>query len=284
MYSSDLTFVSKLICGGVAKNFNAILAAIAVIFIADVKGIAIADDGTPDKRLLAIFAHPDDESTVAPILARYSREGVVVHVIIATDGRYGTNDHSGLKAGDGLVKIRRSEMRCSAAALGVELTHLDYHDQLRAAEGYDGHIPHVRGLILDVADVISQVQPDVIITWGPDGGSNHMDHRLVGDTVTGVFLSRDWDKPMSLFYYGTPASQIDDENVRALYGVADEYMTTVVSYLPEDIEAAEKSMRCHTSQFTEADVERMISGKQRLGSKIYLRRFEPPRSNSDSVF
>ena len=37
--------------------------------------------------LLAVFAHPDDESTVAPILARYAREGIDVHVAIATDGR-----------------------------------------------------------------------------------------------------------------------------------------------------------------------------------------------------
>ena len=44
------------------------------------------------KSILAVFAHPDDESTIAPILARYTREGAKVYLVIVTDGRYGTND------------------------------------------------------------------------------------------------------------------------------------------------------------------------------------------------
>ena len=70
-----------------------------------------------EKVLMAIFAHPDDESTIAPILARYAREGVKVYVVIATDGRLGVNDFSGLEAGDGLVAIRKEEMQCAADAL-----------------------------------------------------------------------------------------------------------------------------------------------------------------------
>ncbi|MFT5737063.1 MAG: LmbE family N-acetylglucosaminyl deacetylase [Maribacter sp.] len=38
------------------------------------------------KVILAVFAHPDDKSTVAPILAKYVREGAQVHLVIATDG------------------------------------------------------------------------------------------------------------------------------------------------------------------------------------------------------
>lgn len=41
--------------------------------------------------LVAIFAHPDDETLVAPALARYAREGVKVFLVIATDGRRGAN-------------------------------------------------------------------------------------------------------------------------------------------------------------------------------------------------
>jgi hypothetical protein len=38
------------------------------------------------RTLVAVWAHADDEGPVAPILARYAREGVQVHMIIATDG------------------------------------------------------------------------------------------------------------------------------------------------------------------------------------------------------
>ena len=234
--------------------------------------------------LLAVFAHPDDESTVAPILARYAREGADVYVAIATDGRYGGQDFAEIPEGDELAAVRNEEMKCAALKLGVKLIHFNYHDQLRAAEGYDGHILHVRALLKDVAGLVERIAPDTIVTWGPDGGSNHMDHRLVGDTVTGVFLSRDWGKKMSLYYYGTPASLIDDQDAKSRYGVHDSFMTTAVSYDAEDFSAAAESLRCHRSQFTEEAIERMISNRNERGPIIYFRKFEPPQLQSNSLF
>ena len=233
--------------------------------------------------LLAIFAHPDDESTVAPILARYAREGVDVHLAIATDGRLGATPHAGIPAGDLLAAARREEMTCAAAALGVQLVHFDYHDQLRAAEGYGGHIPHVRALIDDVAALIARVRPDAIITWGPDGGSNHMDHRLIGDTVTGVFLGRDWGKPVGLFYYGTPASRIDDADDRRRRGVLDEYLNVTIGFSDADFAAAEKSLRCHESQYTAEQFDSMIAEDARYRD-VRLREFVAPRHSRQSLF
>ena len=60
------------------------------------------------QRLMAIFSHPDDETVVAPILARYAREGTEVTLVIATDGRYGTNPW-GLPPGDELAAARAEE-------------------------------------------------------------------------------------------------------------------------------------------------------------------------------
>jgi LmbE family N-acetylglucosaminyl deacetylase len=206
-----------------------------------------------------------------------------VYVVIATDGRLGVNDFSGLEAGEGLVAIRREEMKCAAEKLGVELIHLDYHDQFRAAEGYDGHIPHIRAFLLEMYELVESIQPDVLITWGPDGGSNHMDHRLTGATVTNVYLNRRWEKPSALYYYGTPADQIEDEESSLLRGVDPEYLTTRISYTDEDFEAAFASISCHKSQFqTEGLRERW---EKRAGNKvIYLRKFVKPETYSDSLF
>lgn len=235
------------------------------------------------KVMMAIFAHPDDESTIAPILARYVREGVKVYLLIATDGRLGVNDFSGLEAGEGLVAIRKEEMKCSAEKLGVELIHLDYHDQLKAAEGYDGHMPHAKKLILEIHQLIKDLKPDVLISWGPDGGSNHMDHRLIGATVTSVFLSQKWEKPQSLFFYGSPSSKIEDEESKKLRGVFDDYMRTQISYKDEDFETAISAMMCHESQFQiEGLRERMMSRKKE--NKVYLRKFVGPESFSDDIF
>ncbi len=237
------------------------------------------------KVILGVFAHPDDESTVSPILAKYIREGAKVHLVIVTDGRLGTNDYHDHEAGETLVATRKEEMKCAAEKLGAELTHLNYHDQLKSGEGYDGHVPHAQAMIKELYDIVTKVQPDVLITWGPDGGSTHMDHRLVGASITQVFLSKDWEKQMSLFFYGTPTENIDKAESKILRGQASTYLRTKVSYTEQDLDKAFSSIKCHYSQINpEMTREAFAKEKASKGMFVYLRKFEGPTKDSDSVF
>ena len=246
---------------------------------------AISQNPNAGKTLLAVFAHPDDESTVAPILAKYVEEGAKVYLVIATDGRYGTNDFSGLEAGEGLVAIRKEEMKCSAEKLGVELIHLNYHDQLKSREGWDGHIPHVRALIKELYEIVERTQPDVIITWGPDGGSNHIDHRLVGVSVTQVFVSKVWDKPSRLYYYGNPFDEIEDSDEKILRGQDRSYLTTKINYTEEQMDKAYNAMTCHKSQISPEWLKSMKENKTQKERVVYLTKFVgPPAEIQDSVF
>src|SRR5215510_9818202 len=62
-----------------------------------------AATGAATKRLAVVLAHADDETPVGPILARYGREGVQVHLIIATDGSQGAGSGGGsLRPNSGL--------------------------------------------------------------------------------------------------------------------------------------------------------------------------------------
>jgi LmbE family N-acetylglucosaminyl deacetylase len=70
------------------------------------------------RTLVAVWAHADDEGPVAPILARYARECVQVHMIIATDGAQGAANPS-VPRGPEIAKLRVEEARCSAQALGI---------------------------------------------------------------------------------------------------------------------------------------------------------------------
>jgi LmbE family N-acetylglucosaminyl deacetylase len=238
------------------------------------------------KVILATFAHPDDEGTVAPILAKYIREGAKVHLVIVTDGRFGTNDYHDHKAGEALVATRKEEMKCAAEKLGVELHHLDYQDQLRSGEGYDGHVPHARKMIKELYDIVEKVQPDVMITWGPDGGSTHMDHRLVGASITQVFIAKDWgENPKSLYYSGTPSNLIEDPESSILRGQASKYLRTKVSYTNEDFDKAFNSFKCHYSpinpNMTREDLRKW---RDKNGMYVYLRKFESPTEDSESIF
>ena len=79
---------------------------------------AISGQG-PTRTLVAVWAHADDEAPVAPVLARYARDGVQVHMIIVTDGAQGAANTS-VPRGPEIAKLRAEEARCSAQALGVQ--------------------------------------------------------------------------------------------------------------------------------------------------------------------
>lgn len=268
------------------RNFNALFVLILNGFLLTTFAFTTisAQDLTKGKVLMAIFAHPDDEMTVGPMLAKYSSEGVKVILVVCTDGRYGTNDFSGLEGGESLVAIRKEEMKCAAEALGAELIHLDYHDQLRAGEGYDGHVPHAKALIKDLHDIVSDRKPDVIVTWGPDGGSTHMDHRLVGASVTQIFVSKIWGKPSSLYYVGTPSNAIDDPERKILAGVDSTYLKTRISYSEKNSEKAMESLKCHKSQVSPDMISWIKENRKKSGSQIYLREFVGPTQHKNSVF
>ncbi|USD25931.1 PIG-L deacetylase family protein [Flagellimonas marinaquae] len=245
----------------------------------------IAQASNTEKTLMAVFAHPDDEITAGAILNKYAEEGVKVYLVVATDGRFGTNDRTAHVAGDGLAALRREEMQCSADKLGIELIHLEYEDQLRSAGGYDGHIPHIRALMKDIYDIIERTQPDAIITFGPDGWSNHMDHRLVGASVTQAFLSKKWGKPINLFFVGRPSNGMEDPERKILAGQDIGYLTTKVPYSEKNRDTFIHALACHKSQFGEDALERMMERRSKDEEKVvYLRKFVGPTESSDTVF
>jgi|AP95_1055475.scaffolds.fasta_scaffold21054_2 LmbE family N-acetylglucosaminyl deacetylase len=248
------------------------------------QNITIAQNTNSGKTLLAVFAHPDDEGTIAPLMVKYVEQGVKVHLVVCTDGRYGTNENTDYEAGDDLAAMRREEMQCSADNLGVELTHLRYHDQLKSGEGYDGHIPHVRSLIKDIYDIVEKIQPDAIITFGPEGWSNHMDHRLVGATVTQVFLSKVWNKKINLYYVGMPSDVLDDSEQKIIRGQDRSYLTTKVTYTDEHREQSFQAIFCHKSQFGEMGLDKIRKWSSKREKAVYLRKFVAPTETEDSVF
>jgi LmbE family N-acetylglucosaminyl deacetylase len=77
------------------------------------------------RTLVAVLAHADDEGPAAPILARYAREGVQVHLIIASDGVAGGGQQGNIPRpdttvpGEELGRQRVEEARCATQALGI---------------------------------------------------------------------------------------------------------------------------------------------------------------------
>src|SRR5213078_1770958 len=94
---------------------------LAVAFAAAVPLSARAQVEGP---VLAVFAHPDDERVVGPLLSRLAREGRETHLVIATDGSKGVRDFAHIPAGAQLAVARTKEAQCAANRLGVRQLHI----------------------------------------------------------------------------------------------------------------------------------------------------------------
>ena len=236
------------------------------------------------KTILAVFAHPDDEYTIAPIMAKYAEEGVKVQLVTVTDGRYGTGQ-TNLKPGEELVALRKEELKCAASYLGIEEPiWLGYHDQLKLKDGFFGHVPYIQNVMRDLDSLIKKIEPDIILTWGPDGGSNHMDHRIVGASTTQVFLSQNWEKTKALYYIATPSSKVEASDEKMLRGVADSYLTMEISYSKEDGEKAIKAFACYKTQFSQETMKNRANVIRNGDYKVYFRPLISTKTKSDNLF
>ena len=140
-------------------------------------------------RLMAVFAHPDDECLgVGGTLAKYASEGVDVFLLMATRGDKGRyrgfrledDQHPGPTA---LASIREAELRAAASVLGVrEVSLLDYRDQY-----LDRADP--RAAISVIVRHIRCIKPDVIVTFGPDGAYGHPDHISISQFTTAAVVA-----------------------------------------------------------------------------------------------
>ncbi len=200
--------------------------------------------------LLAVFSHPDDETVVGPLLAKYAHEGHAVHLLVLTAGENGYREHAGIAKGPALAAIRAEELARAAAALGLTgFTLLRFPDQGFSA-GYDTRI--WKDAVEQVREAINHLRPDVLITWGPEGGTGHPDHRATHSVVAQAFQHRALlqHEPRKLYYALFPETAIaGHEDWASGTRVSREFITTDVdctAYLP----AADAAIECHRSQWT----------------------------------
>jgi LmbE family N-acetylglucosaminyl deacetylase len=135
------------------------------------------NNGLPN-HLLGIWAHPDDEAYLsAGLMGRVTDVGGHVTVLTMTGGEKGTSDPGDYDQPHFAAR-RERELRASSAELGV-------HD-VRLAGYRDDECDLIdRELAIStIAATITDVEPDLIVTFGPDGITGHRDHRIVSRWVT----------------------------------------------------------------------------------------------------
>jgi LmbE family N-acetylglucosaminyl deacetylase len=138
--------------------------------------------------LMAVHAHPDDESSsTGGILAKYADEGLRTVVVTCTNGEYG-DAPGGIKPGEdghdpeAVARVRRDELERACALLGVDqIEMLGYHDSGMADWEYRGEadafcnvpVGEAAGRLVELFD---KYRPDVVVTYAEDAGYDHPDH------------------------------------------------------------------------------------------------------------
>ncbi len=170
------------------------------------------------KVLLAVLAHPDDETFgVGGTLALYAKRGVDVYLICATRGEAGTVEKQYLEGFASVAELREAELRCAAKKLGLQdVIFLGYRDSGMPGSP-DNQNPsalinaEISEIALKINCYIQNLKPQVVLTFDEIGGYMHPDHIYVHQATRKAFYDAVDPgttsteslkyKPQKLYYY-----------------------------------------------------------------------------------
>jgi LmbE family N-acetylglucosaminyl deacetylase len=232
-------------------------------------------------KLMAILAHPDDESLgFGGALAKSAAEDVETYLVTATRGERGwSGDERAYPGVEALGQAREAELRAAAQVLGVRSVEL---------LGYlDGELDQAdpSEVVAKIVEHLRRVQPHVVVTFGPDGCYGHPDHIAISQFTTAAILeaasphspyathlaphvvaklyymapSRDLLDAYQLAF-GELAMHIDGEDRRAV-AWPDWQMTTRID-ASEHWRTVWKAVRCHQTQIPAPHLLERASDKQ----------------------
>jgi N-acetyl-1-D-myo-inositol-2-amino-2-deoxy-alpha-D-glucopyranoside deacetylase len=235
--------------------------------------------------LMAVFAHPDDESFgIGGTLARYGTDpGVRVVLVCATRGEAGEISNPELASSERLGEVREQELRCACRTLGVEdLFFLDYRDSGMAgtAENEDPRALAQADFDEAVGKIVAHIrreQPDVVVTFDENGGYGHPDHIAIHHLTKAAFAAAadpaqyeeqieaglDPHQASKLYYTAIPRrffrSAVEKMNELGIevperyldrldnFGLPDEACTTDV-YVQDFWSTKQAAVACHATQ------------------------------------
>ncbi|MFB6643639.1 N-acetyl-1-D-myo-inositol-2-amino-2-deoxy-alpha-D-glucopyranoside deacetylase [Streptomyces chartreusis] len=247
----------------------------------------------PDRRLLLVHAHPDDESiNNGATMARYAAEGVRVTLVTCTLGEHGEVIPPELRhlTGTELGEHRLGELTAAMRELGVEDFRLlggrgRYEDSgmMGLADNDDPASlwqADVDAAARELVEVILEVRPQVLVTYDPDGGYGHPDHiqaHRVAMRAAELAVDAGWEIP-KVYWNRVPRTAADEAFARLqadLSGlpfgkaatvadvpgvVADERITTVIDGTAHAAAKA-AAMRAHATQIEVAEPYFVLSNE-----------------------
>lgn len=217
--------------------------------------------------LLAVFAHPDDETfSCGGIFATLADASIPVTLVCATRGEVGGISDPALATRETLAEVREAELRTAMRHVGVEdVRFLGYRDSgmVGTPENDDPRAfinapePDVAA---QIAALLREIEPTIVITFGPDGIYGHPDHLMAHRTTTAAVELLDDDGPA--LYYNCisrervklmaqretgPFSKMTPEELDRL-GTPEDEITTLID-ISKQLDRKFAAMAAHLTQF-----------------------------------
>lgn len=259
--------------------------------------------------LLAIFAHPDDETFgLGGTMARYAGQGIPVTMLCATRGEVGEISPGTDATPETLGQHREQELRDAMGILGVtDVRFLEFRDSgmYGTPENRDPRNLHnaaPEDVVGPIVRIIRERRPDVIATWDASGGYGHPDHIAVHHHATAAFKVAadagsfpDAGEPWQagrLFYTAIPMEEFGKllEEMREIGGEGlevtedDERMASLPRVRPnciidvaEFFERKEAAMLAHKTQIRDMDglMRLPVTTRRRFFGREYFYLAEP---------
>ena len=243
--------------------------------------------------LVAVFAHPDDESfSCGGTLAKAAADGHDVYLICATRGEEGEIIHPDIDAeaypkGDARGRLRTEELKTTCRALGIHPPiFLDHHDSGFPIEvGLNNPKAFMNQGLLELERQLlphlAKLTPDIMITFDPHGGYPHIDHVTIHRAATAAFWSAGGvmqPAPKRLFFPARSLETMREAKARStsttmadvdpeIYGVSDDSFAAVID-ISAFVTQKKAAIMAHRSQFgTEEKIEAMLNGRQDILAK-----------------
>lgn len=215
--------------------------------------------------LMALFAHPDDESYRAGgFLTLLAQSGVSVYIVTATRGESGSTGVSSGSTPEQLSSMREKELRCACRALQLQQPIVwDYPDG-QVADRY----PEI--LIQQILLLMQEIQPQVVLSFGPDGLSGHPDHIAIGNAAAVAFQR--YRKAGALYQLAVPVSVAQNLGMNQVRGVVDSQIALTVD-VTSVWEAKMKAIHCHATQIASSPIMMQSEDRKRqfLGFEHFVR-------------
>jgi LmbE family N-acetylglucosaminyl deacetylase len=252
--------------------------------------------------LMAVHAHPDDESSGGGILASYADQGIRTIVVTCTNGEYG-DAPGGIKPGqDGhdrqaVAQLRLAELRQAVKILGVShLETLGYHDSGMAEWEYKADPEAFCNVPLDevagrIGGIIEAYRPQVLVSYDDTGAYQHPDHvhasraaqaaaaatgipaKVYLSTMRGSSWRKIWEALRELGE-DVPAFTEDPERARRAME-SEQRITTTIDIRPV-VSRKREALLTHGSQINDSWFSKLPSevAEEAFGYEYFIRNFD----------